>query len=205
MEQNGTPSGNVEEMKPEDTQSNISGSLITLVDIIFGVVIAESFVLYHDSLFHPSLSPTFVGLLTVYFVTVTSWIGYHSSVTKYPYNSNLSKVRFSIDLVIVAMYAYLLYSVGTFETNSDLSSYLWGFPAIFILYIASGQIRRKEYNEEASKQPLLLVCLCVFILMCCIYQFLVLPICFSWLWVLNWVFILLPLFIYVAYRQKRGW
>jgi hypothetical protein len=208
VERNGTPSRNVEDMKPEDTQSNISESLIIFVDIIFGVVIAESFAQYHDSLFHPSLppSPIFAGLLTVYIVTVMSWIGYHSSVTKYPYkNSNLAKLRFSIDLVIVAMYAYLFYSVGTFETNPDLSSYLLGFPIIFTLYIASGLIKQKEYNDEASKQRLLRACLVVFILMYCIYHFLVLPLWFSYLWPLNWVFILLPLIVNAEYRRRRGW
>ena len=192
-------------MKTQDTQSSISGSLTILVDIVFGVVIAESFALYHNYLFHPSISPIFVGLLTVYLVTIMSWIGYHSSIAQYPYkDSGLGKARFVADLATVAMYAYLVYAVGGFTTTSvNLSYYLWGFPTIFLLYIISGQIRRKEYSPEASKQRLLFAYLFGFISMCCIYQFLVFPVLSSYLWILNWVFISLQPIVNIAYRLQR--
>jgi len=140
-------------MSPLPEQNTISRTLISLVDILFVVVIAASFAFYGNYLFRPATSPViFVGLVTVYLMAITSWIGYHFHITEYPYtDSPQAKARFSMHLALVAMCAYLLYSLGTAQPTPDLSPFLWGFPIIVGLYLISRQIRQKEYGAKGVK------------------------------------------------------
>ena len=135
---------------PDPEESIISRTLVSLIDILFVVVIAASFAFYGSYLFRPSTSPViFAGLLTVYFMAITTWIGYHLNITEYPYtDSRLAKARFGIHLALVAMCAYLLYSLGTSRATPDLSPFLWGFPIIVGLYLISRRIRQEEYGVE---------------------------------------------------------
>lgn len=140
-------------MDPFPEESNLSPTLTFLVDILFVVVIAASFVFYGDYLFRPSASPViFAGLVTVYLMAITSWIGYHSHITEYPYtDSTPAKARFGIHLALVALCAYLLYSLGTAQATPNLSPFLWGFPIIVVLHLISRRIRQKEYVVEVAE------------------------------------------------------
>jgi len=210
----------------------MSRTLISLIDILFVVVIAASFAFYGSYLFRPSVSlVVFVGLVTVYLMAITSWIGYHGHITEYPYTeSPETKVRFAMHLALVAMCAYLLYSLGTAQPTPDLSPFLWGFPIIVGLYLISRRARQKEFEVksvgpeagretlsaeaieekatewavielEAIETDLLYAYLSGFIAICLVYQFIALPAILATHGGLNWVFIFLPLLAGIIYLQ----
>ncbi len=219
-------------MSPLPEQSDMSRTLISLIDILFVVVIAASFAFYGSYLFRPSVSlVVFVGLVTVYLMAIVSWIGYHGHITEYPYTeSRETKARFAMHLALVAMCAYLLYSLGTAQPTPDLSPFLWGFPIIVGFYLISRRVRQKEYEIkgvgpeaeretlsaeaieqqaaewevtelEAIEQDFLYAYLSGFIAICLIYQFIALPVILATHGGLNWVFILLPLLAGIIYQQ----
>jgi len=140
-------------MSPLPEQSDMSRTLISLIDILFVVVIAASFAFYGSYLFRPTTSlVVFVGLVTVYLMSIASWIGYQYHITEYPYTeSRETKARFAMHLALVAMCAYLLYSLGTAQPTPDLSPFLWGFPVIVGLYLISRRMRQKEYEVKGAK------------------------------------------------------
>jgi len=219
-------------MSPLPEQNNMSRALISLIDILFVVVIAASFAFYGNYLFRPTTSPVvFVGLVTVYLMAIASWIGYHLHITEYPYTeSREAKARFAMHLALVAMCAYLLYSLGTARPTPDLSPFLWGFPIIVVLYLISRRMRQKEYavksvgpeagretlsaeaieekatewevaELEAVELDLLYAYLSGFIAICLIYQFVALPAILATYGGLNWVFIFLPLLAGIIYQK----
>lgn len=213
------------EMDQFPNSSDMSRILTLLINILFIVIIAASFALYGNYLFRPFASPViFVGLLTVYFMVIMHWIDYHSHITEYPYKDSMfAKARFGVQMALVAMCAYLLYSLGTAKATPDLSPYLWGFPIILGLYMASRRLKQKEYEpggeehqtvEETIKaqaisehavieENFLLTCLCGSITICLIYQFIALPAIFSSHGGLNWLFIWIPPLVSIAYKHQR--
>ena len=219
-------------MSPLPEQSDMSRTLISLIDILFVVVIAASFAFYGSYLFRPTMSlVVFVGLVTVYLMAIASWIGYHGHITEYPYTeSREAEARFAMHLALVAMCAYLLYSLGTAQPTPDLSPFLWGFPIIVVFYLISRRMRQKEYEIkgimpeagretlsaeaielqatawavtelEATEEDLLYTYLSGFIALCLIYQFIALPAILATHGALNWVFIFLPLLAGIIYQQ----
>jgi hypothetical protein len=139
-------------------KSPMSEPLVTLVNIVFGVVVAQSLARYSDVIVHPELTLTTVGLGAVYLTVVSSWMGYHRlvSVREYAYKTGWAGASgFVSDLAIVLIYAYLLFSIAEIDTSDNLVRYIVGFPVLFLFYIISGVIRRLEYGPEASNQRLL--------------------------------------------------
>ena len=160
-------------------QSNkLSERLVQFVGIVFAVVVAESFVRYSSLIMHPATSPLgFVGLLAVYLTIISSWVRYHRSALEYPYKGGQwGWFRFGSDFIIVAAYAYLLYSLDATRQHSDVVAYLWGFAFIFFAYIFVGIFRIKEQdNPKASNLWRLALLFCCFFVVAAIYD-LVLPV-----------------------------
>jgi len=150
--------------------------MVELVTIVFGVVVAESFARYSWCIIRPgSCLTTFLGLILVLFIIALSWVGYHRSVEQYPYKTGLlSVLRLFVKFIIVGAYGYLLYSLEFIVEYRSLSGYLAGFPAIFLLYIVDGGIRRLEYKDSrASRIRVLIVFFVLFLGLSLGYQYLV--------------------------------
>jgi hypothetical protein len=65
-----------------------------------------------------NLSPALLMLTLgiVYLTVVLSWVGYHRSISKYPYNQSLwSRVRLGLDIFILVLYAYLAFAAHETE------------------------------------------------------------------------------------------
>jgi len=119
---------------------------------------AESLARYNNQILELSPGITLFGLSVVYVITVSSWWGYHKSLANYPYlDSHWGFIRFCLDLFAVAIYAYLIYAVKLISDTGSLLRFAWAVPAVFLLYLLSGLVRRLEYDTaEASRFPLLL-------------------------------------------------
>lgn len=166
---------------PEGDQ-RVSDHLVRLIQIVFGLVIAQSLVLSRDVLLDPLAEEHRVSALAtfaVYVMTVLSWIDWHATVTNYPYNlSSYNKRRKAeylklwLDLLIVVAYAYLLFKAESFAGRSgqSVSGYLWGLPVVYLLYLAVGIARSRGARRRASYYMPIVSFLVAFILLALAYR-----------------------------------
>lgn len=145
-----------------DRNRRISDQLVRLVQIVFGLVLAQSFVLHRDIILHPTdlnnLIPA-VALATVYVTTVLSWIDWHVTMELRPFNFNprnrhrvIEQFRLGFDMLVVVVYAYLVFAIDDLKKapNTGVSVYLWGYPAVFATYLLSGLSRRRAHGKLAT-------------------------------------------------------
>lgn len=194
---------------------------ITFVEIFFAVVLGASILEFYKFLFPPDLtSPSFWAIVTVYFVAVTSWIGWHKSVTEFPYtDSGAGYIRSMLDAIIVGTYVALLFFGSNIDkvfsdsrNNDALLYFLWGFFLIFLIYYISGRIRRAEYTErepdQVSKLHLIRRHGYILALIAIVYTVLynIMPEVLSQApkGVL-WLFTMIPLATMVSFRSWREW
>jgi 5'(3')-deoxyribonucleotidase len=147
-----------------DRDRRISEQLVRLVQLVFGVVLAQSFNVFQDVLVHPLGSGHWlaaVALLTVYTTSVLSWIDWHTTMVLRPYNFNthnryrlIEQLRLFADLLVVIFYAYLLFTIRPFLSapGADIGRHLLGYPLVFMGYAASGLARIRAHGRLASAQ-----------------------------------------------------
>jgi phosphatidylserine synthase len=146
---------------PESAErvEHLPDRLAQLVNVVFAVVMAESLARFNTEIV--SLSPPLIlfALLSVYVIAVSSWWGYHRSLSKYRYLDNhLGVARFVVDLFTVVVYVYLIYSVRDVSETGNLVRYISGVPVVFGAYLVSGTIRVLEHRtREASQTGVLVV------------------------------------------------
>jgi hypothetical protein len=145
-----------------ERDKRISDQLVRLVQIVFGLVLAQSLLLHRDIVVHPFSGANRVAALAlaaVYITTVLSWIDWHVTMEMRPYNFSsqnahltTEKVRLGLDLFIVTVYAYLLFTVEELKQKPDewIGGYLLGFPMIFGAYLLSGLARRRSHGKLAT-------------------------------------------------------
>ena len=189
-----------------------------LVQIVFGLVLAQSLLLYRDVVLHPFLPGNWVSALAlgaVYTTTVLSWIDWHITMEVRPYNFSAShvhglteKIRLGVDLFIVTTYAYLLFTVEALKQPGEyLGGYLLAFPIIFGAYLLSGLARRRSHGKLATNPTPILwfggAYLALYFLYEYTYETLVprLNLKLSWL---NLAGVVLGLGLMVLYRMVRS-
>jgi uncharacterized HAD superfamily protein len=139
----------------------ISDNLVRLVQVVFGLVVAQSLLLYRAVIVAPG-APHYlaaVALLVIYTTTVFSWIDWHTTMEFNPYNLNprhphrtQEQFRLAVDLIIVSVYAYALFAIAIFEDDprSSVARFLFAFPLFFVAYLVSGVLRRMTHGRHAS-------------------------------------------------------
>lgn len=149
---------------PRFKKEPLADNFVHLVDVVFGVLLAQGLLLYKENLlnfFSIENLPNSVLLLAVYMIILFSWYGYHKSVLRYPYNQTIwSRLRLVLDLLILVTYAYILY--GLF----DPFKLLIGSAAVFILYFFTGLVRIKEWNDSKVSKWYLHVIFAFLFLLC---------------------------------------
>ena len=175
----------------------LSEYFVKLVDIIFGLTITQSFLLYKDTIISPELSAANLSLVLVYLTIILSWIGYHKSILHYPYNKSFwSRLRLFFDILILLLYAYLVF------IGQDLTKVLIGLVMVFILYAINGGFRILEWSDLKVSKPWLSI---LFALLFGVQWILSLEIkheLFPWILV---VFAFLSLIGYRWVRNKLGY
>jgi len=159
-----------------ERERRISDQLVRLVQIVFGLVVAQSLFLYREVItdpFSPAHRSALVALLAVFLTTVLSWIDWHITMELHPYDRRrpIEWGRLTADLLIVVLYAYLLFTVEAFVASpgASVQAYLLGFPIVFALYLLSGVARKATYGVAASRFIPILVFLCFFLLLWLVY------------------------------------
>jgi|GEM_PF-3717852 len=190
----------------QDNRSQwVSERFIQFVDIVFGVVVAQGFVRYFDLIINPGSSWfAFCVLVSAYIVIILSWIGYHQSISRYPYEVRTVKawIRMFFDFLVVSVYARLLFSIADFKAgaeNARLDNYLWNYPLIFGLYLLSGFTRIWEKSDKhASRWGSLLILGFFYGLLLMFYKSKAnVSACF------NWLYLGIYLLTYIGYRCWR--
>src|SRR2546428_1323530 len=129
-----------------------SDSFVRLVDVIFGVIMAQGFVRYSETITNPKFSLATGSLVLAYTTVILSWIGYHKSVIGYPYNTSVwSRIRLVSDVLILVLYSYLVFVAQT------LQFVLGGLVVVFGLYALTGLIRIIEWKDRKVSQPWLAI------------------------------------------------
>lgn len=144
---------------PNEADRRVSDQLVRLVQVVFGVVLAQSLNLYAEVVLRPWRAGNrldALALLGVYVTIVMSWIDWHRTVARRPYDFGerhgvrvAERLRFGADLFVVSVYAFTLFAVGDIA-SAGASLYVFGFVAMFTGYIASGWLRRRTYGPVAS-------------------------------------------------------
>ena len=117
-----------------------SKHFVNLVDIIFAVIIAQSFIALSDSVLPLQLTTfNFFTLIVAYLTIILSWVGYHESINLQHHRSWL---RFALDLVILPVYLLL---VNRFD---DVGVFLLAFTILIILYLSWGVVKAWEYPKK---------------------------------------------------------
>jgi hypothetical protein len=137
----------------------LSEQLVRLVQVVFAFVLAEGLGRYSEVVLRPWQGGnrlTALALLGVYVATIMSWIDWHGTVARYPYDFGerqgvrlADRLRFGADLFVVSVYAFTVFAVGEIE-GAGASTYVFGYVAMFAGYVASGWLRRRTYGRTAS-------------------------------------------------------
>lgn len=174
-----------------------------LVDIIFGVILAQGFVIYRNNIIAPGLSVGNASLLLVYATVLLSWVGYHRSVNAFPYNATYwSKVRLLFDILILVLYSYLVF------VAENISMVLLGLFLASLLYVVTGLIRILEWKDRKVSK----LGLCSLLTAGYLAEWLVSPAGVFSGWSmsligeeeLSWFLVVLALFLLLVYRGIRG-
>jgi len=135
-----------------DEQKERSAVFVRFIDILFAVVLGQSFVFLSSergvSVWIAAPSQNLVALADVclaYALVVTSWVGYHYSTTKLPMKNVL---RFVIDIALLFLYYLAFVNVQSFAVTSIILFF------VFLLYFVWNGVRLFEYPNERQRLDL---------------------------------------------------
>lgn len=140
---------NSEKDKAESNEKRETSDIyVHFIDILFAVVIGQSFVLLNSKegfgswLTQPMENAFGIAtLLVVYGLVITSWVGYHRSTRVYPIKNPL---RFVIDVTLLFIYYMGFVNAGNFGLVT------WIFFFAFLLYTVWDAFRILEYHSQKS-------------------------------------------------------
>jgi hypothetical protein len=115
----------------------VSEHYVAFIDIMFAVMVAESFASFKDELFAPSFN--LVVLVASYLTILTSWIFYHKSLDVLP---EKGPWRFVLDVCILFAYFVLITTHRSFDTIVLV------YPVLWVLYLFWDALKSREYPQR---------------------------------------------------------
>lgn len=151
----------------KDIDEEQSNRVFWVIQTVFGVVIANSLVMYKEVILNPfskeHLYPA-IALFTVYLTVIMSWVDFSFTTLSNPYKFTwrpylAERLRFFVDLLIVVLYAYLLFALGPLVKDNSVNLWNWVlvYFLLFLLYLGSGLLRRKKHGKSASRIGLIII------------------------------------------------
>jgi 5'(3')-deoxyribonucleotidase len=125
------------------------------IQLLFGLVITQGLLINRDLVIAPQSGSMlrWIVLIVIMSTTIMSWVGFSFVTLSNPYmlrRSYIEYCRYFSDILIVIIYAYAIYATNITNERSSVDNLLTALPIIFLLYIASGYLRRKTYGPRAS-------------------------------------------------------
>lgn len=121
---------------------------VRLVDVIFAVTLTQTLVIYRNEIVAFSPRLLIETLALVYLTVGLSWVGYHRSIMKYPYNrSAWSGFRVVLDIFILVVYAFLAFAA------KEPPKVVMGLAVVFALYAVDGCARIAEWRDTKVSKP----------------------------------------------------
>jgi len=173
------------------SKPRLSEHYISFIDIMFGVMVAESFASFKSELFAPSFD-LFVLLLS-YFTILTSWLFYHRSVKIRP---EVKPWRFAVDVTILFLYFVLI------NTHKDFSIIVLSYPILWGLYLVWDWLKSVEIGNRPLPVFWSAPYLLVFVTLA-VFHFMIAnayPLLFEWM---KWVELGLLFVTVLTYRMKQ--
>jgi 5'(3')-deoxyribonucleotidase len=201
-------------------QSEQSQRIFWVIQTIFAVLLAKTFFDYKECILAPFSKEHYLltlGLLLVYTTALLSWIDYSFTTIVSPYRFGgplRERFRFLVDLLIVVLYAFMLFSLESLKIDkgASISQLLLGLFLVFLLYYFSGVLRIRQYGKRASRRGLISIFLFVYLILFTVYTILFRYVCLIQRERLNAIFIVLAWLLMIAYRivrervaRRRNW
>jgi hypothetical protein len=165
--------------KSEKRQRDVSGQLVRLIDILFGLVIVQGALFYRPILAaHGTRNWAVVlALALVMYTVVRSFVDWHTLMERNSYKISTSTAislrpwlrgalqartldlwRLYVDFVIVAVYSVMLLRAHVLlgSPAAGLRLFFWLFPGLFLLYLAWGELLRLRTGTQEFEEGLLL-------------------------------------------------
>jgi len=162
-----------------DISAEQSRRMFWVIQTVFSVLLASSLVQYREVVLRPFAGSHWLvalGLLTVYVTALWSWVDYSFTMLMNPFQfgwrtSVRERLRFLVDLLIVVVYAYLLFALTELQkaAAADLTMWFFGLVAVFVLYWCSGKLRIRQHGPRASRLGLIGLFGLVYLLLALVY------------------------------------
>lgn len=189
------------ELDSPSLERKLSDRLVSLVDIVFGVVFGLSIPTVFGSDTNITIPNSWVNILTIsnfalfvaYISIILSWIGYHKAMEQYPFKIGVGgSRRFFMDLAIVFLYAVLIYA------RSNTLLYLAIFPIIYLFYLAWDVMLNHEYRTHATSTRTTFKYFIIFLITWSIYSYT------GATYGVAWIFLIVALISNLAFRYEKG-
>ena len=82
--------------------AELSDKIVRLVQVLFGVILAQGILCNSELIVSPFATANLVaavGFASLYFTTVRSWIDWHLTMTKYPYDERSGSPHRSTEML----------------------------------------------------------------------------------------------------------
>src|SRR5262249_40792631 len=137
-----------------------------LIDVLYALVLVQGAEAYRslfvnggEFLHFERFLPVALALVLVFFTAIHSFIDYHLAAEDQPYQFLDRKrrqkdlVRYYLDIVIVGTYSFILLKCHILldSPGGDLTFAFFTFPALFLLFIGWGELRRR--TAPNAQQP----------------------------------------------------
>ncbi len=149
---------------PEQAEAATSSHLVRMIDFFFALVLGQGLIRFADVVEAPFAAnvPVWIALILIYYTVVRSFVAWHAAIEtgRYKMSSEVRTTelwRVYIDVLIVAVYAYMLFSAEPLidHGGADIRGLLWAFPVLFILYGVWGHLRRVAWGDDGFKLKIL--------------------------------------------------
>ena len=128
-------------MNMANGETEASKHYVLFIDVLYAVVVGETIFTYGEELFNsPSIST--LALVVTYISIISSFIFWHSAISKYPHKK---PYRFFVDIIVLIVY------LGIIFNHSDIDTLFCGFVILYFLYLLWDFLTRREHGKTASR------------------------------------------------------
>lgn len=145
-----------------NSEVDTSKHYILFVDVLYAVVVGETIFAYGNELFS-SLSISTFALVVTYVSIISSFIFWHSAISKFPHKK---PYRFFVDILVLITY------LGIVFNHPNIDTLFKGFVVLYFLYLIWDFLTRREYGKQASRLNTSTMNLGIVVVILVVHQFL---------------------------------